>query len=60
MFCLQIHARTESTKNEKFCMLHEAAGPSAVSKILSSFYIQQVRVFVSKTRNLTVSNTFNI
>ena len=26
MFCLQIHARAECTTNEKFCILHEAAG----------------------------------
>ena len=35
----------ECTMNEKFCMLHEAAGA-----FLSSLYIQQVRVFVNKTR----------
>ena len=27
MFCLQIHARAECTMNEKFCILHETAGP---------------------------------
>ena len=26
MFCLQIHARAKCIMNEKFCILHEAAG----------------------------------
>ena len=38
VFCLQIHALAECTMNSKFC------------KILSSLYIQLVRVFVNKTR----------
>ena len=50
MFCLQIHARAECTKNFVYCT--RPPGPSEVYKILSSLYIQQVRVFVNKTRTL--------
>ena len=50
MFCLQIHARADRTMNEKFSILHEVLRPSAVLKISSSLYSQQVRVFVNKTR----------
>ncbi len=49
MFCLQIHARADCTMNEKFSILSEAKS-SAVLKISSSLYGQQVRVFVNKTR----------
>ncbi len=49
MFCLQIHARADCTMNEKFSILNKAK-PSAVLKISSSLYSQQVRVFVNKTR----------
>ena len=46
VFWLQIHALVKCTMNEKFCILHEAAGAE---------YIQLVRVFVNKTLT-TVSN----
>ena len=49
MFCLQIHARADRTMNERFSMLYEVQ-PSAVLKISSSLYGQQVRVFVNKIR----------
>ena len=58
MFCFQIHTHAYCTMNEKFSILHKAK-LSAVSKISSSLYSKQVRVFENKDE-LTVSNPSNI
>ena len=58
MFCIQIHARTYFTMNEKF---YNTALSEAECSISSSWYIKQVCEFGTETKQeLSVSNLFNI
>ena len=60
MFCLQIHVRAECTMNEKFSILHEAAGAEcSVQNFV--FIVHSASACICKQNtNLKVSNIFNI
>ena len=60
VFCLQIHALAKCIMNEKFCILHEAAGAEWSIQYFE-FIVHLARACICKQNtNLTVSNTFNI